>query len=329
MDRLRFELDGSLTLPDSLDPGVPNTPSLMVFTYNANDAFAPAAYIAAGYTKFDVICIGGSGGQGGGSDGWLTNNDGTVPASASAPAKVPGGAGGGGGIQRVSGLLSSLPSSCPVVVGAAGTPGTPGVTASTSSGSDGGASSFAGTLCRASGGKAGANGSGGGGGTIVRANGGDGGIGGTTVAGGGGAHGVASPRTDAASGIWTPGTGIGSGGGGGAGGSATYPIAAGPAVTTTTAATAATNGGNGAYNAADLSVYAPGSAAQIDPHPSTTSVGALLPGAAGGAKSFPISGLQTAYGSSAVLLTDLGIHQLTHPEQIGVPGVVVLRISRQ
>ena len=328
MDRLRFELDGALTLPDSLDPGVPNTPSIQVFTYNANGTFTPAPYIAIGYNKFDVICIGGSGGQGGGSDGWLTNNDGTVPASASAPAKVPGGAGGGGGIQRVSGLLSALPSSCAVVVGAAGAPGANGATSSTASGADGGASSFAGTLCRASGGKAGSNGTGGSGIAVVAADGGDGGIGGTTVAGGGGTRGKASPVTNAVSGIWTPGTGIGSGGGGGSGGSATYPTAAGPAVTTQTKP--ASNGGDGAFNAADLSVWAPGSPAQLDPHPSTTNVGPILPGAAGGAKSFPISGLQTAYGDSAVLLTDPGIHQLApHSGILGVPGVVVLRISRQ
>ena len=35
-----------------------------------------------------------------------------------------GGAGGGGGVHRVLGLLSGLPTSCPVVVGAGGALGT-------------------------------------------------------------------------------------------------------------------------------------------------------------------------------------------------------------
>ena len=96
---MRFELAGSLIHPDPL-----------VLKFNSNANFDVLQYIDLGYTHFEVICIGGGGGRGGGID---TANTGTLIRSY-------GGAGGGGGFHRVRGLLSALPDTCPVVVGAGG-----------------------------------------------------------------------------------------------------------------------------------------------------------------------------------------------------------------
>ena len=131
---MRIELAGSLIVPDPL-----------VMKFSANQDFVKAAYIALGYTHFDVICIGAGGGMGGGID---TNNTGTL-------VRNYGGAGGGGGFHRVRGLLSVLPTLCPVVVGVAGVVGTDHASnpALTTNGGDGGYSSFNEPTCRASGGR--------------------------------------------------------------------------------------------------------------------------------------------------------------------------------
>ena len=173
---MRIELAGSLIRPDPL-----------VLRYDANDTFTPADYIDQGYSHFEVICIGGGGGIGGGID---TGNTGTLIRSY-------GGAGGGGGFQRVRGLLSALPSSCPIVVGAGGAVGTEHASnpALTTDGGDGGPSSFNTTTCRASGGKGGKRVQTNSTTASTLANGGEGGLGNRIVVGGGAAGGVAGTPT--------------------------------------------------------------------------------------------------------------------------------------
>jgi hypothetical protein len=290
---MRFELAGSLSHP---------TPLILNLT--GDQYFYPAEYIDKGYTNFDVICIGGAGGMGGGID---TANTGTLIRSY-------GGAGGGGGLHRVQGLLSALPASCPVVVGAGGSLGTEHVSdpAQTTDGGNGGYSSFNATTCRASGGM---------GGKRVRSNsftvttqahGGVGGIGGTTVVGGGGIGGVAG--TPSSVGPGTPGTSgvdgtwdgvIGSGGGGGAGGVGKY----GGTGTTCNAATA---GGRGSYNTGDLYVYGPGGLPDTDGGSGSLIV---VPGSASGAKTAPVSGLPNVYGQSKSARVVSG------------PGIVAIRLT--
>lgn len=291
---MRLELAGSLVHP----------PPLIVQFING-DEFVPEDLIDKGYTDFDVICIGGGGGMGGGID---TANTGTLVRSF-------GGAGGGGGLHRVQGLLSALPALCPVVVGAGGAVGSehvsdPGLT---TDGADGGYSSFNGDTCRASGGK---------GGKRVQANsltvttqadGGQGGLGDRIIAGGGSDGGIAgiptalgpgTPGEDADDGAWN---GIvGSGGGGGAGGVGKY---GGGGVT----CNAATKGGRGSYNPGDTSVYGPGG----DPTVDTVSTGALntVPGFASGAKAAPVNNQPLVFGKSA-------------PTRLpGEPGAVFIRIT--
>ena len=290
---MRLELSGSLVHPDPL-----------VIRFDSNQIFDILHYTDLGYTHFEVICIGGGGGMGGGID---TANTGTLVRSY-------GGAGGGGGYHRVRGLLSALPDTCPVVAGAGGAVGTEHASnpALTTDGGDGGASTFNDTTCRASGGKGGkrvqANSL-----TLTsQANGGDGGIGNRIIAGGGGNGGVAGTPT--ATGPGTPGTvgqdgtlfnDLGKGGGGGAGGVGKYG-----AVT----CNAATAGGRGAYNPGDTSVYGPGDTPGND---AASGAANIIPGGASGAKASPLNGLPTVYGQSQ------GIRAA------GLPGVVILRLTAE
>lgn len=292
---MRFELAGSLIHPD---------PLVLKFTTNQN--FDPTKYIALGYTDFDVICIGGGGGMGGGIN---TGNTGTLVRSS-------GGAGGGGGLHRVQGLLSQLPISCPVIIGSGGIPGTDDVAspAFTTDGSDGGYSAFNNNTCRASGGRGGKRVQINSLTVATQANGGDGGVGNSITAGGGGLGGV--PGTPTATGPGIPGTpgidgtwhgGIGQGGGGGAGGVGKYGA---PPVT----CNAATAGGRGSYNPGDQSVYGPAGLPTTDDPSGAANV---MPGFAGGGKTTPVDGLPYVYGSSA-------------PRRIpSNPGAVTLRLTTQ
>lgn len=181
--------------------------------------FHKLEYLALGYNRFDVLCIGGAGGNAG-------HVKETIPDSAPHVQSGPndydllfdsfvhwfGGGGGGGGVHRVKGRLALLPTNVPVVVGAAGengadsevtapfhhysSGGTGEIAVDIASGGDGEASSFGGAICRASGGKG-----------AVGINGGAGGIGNAELPGGGAVAGV--------DGTWNG--VIGSGGGGGAG----------------------------------------------------------------------------------------------------------------
>lgn len=292
---MRFELSGSI---------VSRPPVLLI--YLSDDELDIDTYLDLGYTNFEIMCIGGGGGMGGGIN---TANTGTLIRSY-------GGAGGGGGIHRIKGLLSVLPSSVPIVVGAGGTLGAehasdPG---QTTDGGDGGYSSFNGTTCLASGGKGGKRVQTNDTSTTTQAHGGAGGIGGTIVAGGGAAGGIAgtpSPTgpgtagTAGADGVWDG--VIGAGGGGGAGGVGKYGSGG-------TTLNAATSGGRGSYNLGDLSVYGPNGVPSADPNSGSLDV---VPGLAGGAKASPLNGLPTVYGSSK------------GSRVVSDPGVVVVRITTE
>lgn len=290
---MRFELSGSLISPNAI-----------ILTYIADDTFDTDAYIALGYTHFEVICIGAGGGAGGGIN---TNNTGTLIRSF-------GGAGGGGGYQRVRGLLSALPSSCSVVVGTGGAVGTTHASdpAQTTDGGDGEASTFNTTTCRASGGKGGKRVQTNSTSSSTLAHGGDGGIGNRTTAGGGAAGGTAG--TPSASGPGTAGVDgtdgtivndIGKGGGGGAGGVGKW---------TGITCNAATNGGRGSYNPSDTAVYGPGYTPNDD---SSSGAANVIPGRASGAKTTPLTGLPTVYGQSS---------GLPGP---GNPGIVIIRLTAE
>lgn len=293
---MRFELAGSSLALDGI-----------VLKFESDQTLDLDQYTESGYTHFDVICIGGGGGRGGGID---TENTGTF-------IKNYGGAGGGGGFHRIKGLLSGLPSSVAIVVGAGGLPGLDHASnpANTTDGGDGEASSFNGTTCRASGGKGGKRAQSNSDTVSTQAHGGEGGIGNSTIAGGGAAGGTAGIPTE--NGPGTPGTpgengsliaNIGAGGGGGAGGVGKY---GGSGVITITC-NAATAGGNGSYNPVDLSVYSLGG----PPTGGDTGLGSnagppIIPGFGGGAKATPLTGLPTLYGIS------------------GFMGIVVIRLSAE
>lgn len=284
---MRIELAGSLVKVDPL-----------VINFIQDEDFDTEAYIALGFTHFDVICIGGGGGSGGEID---TANTGTL-------IRNYGGMGGGGGFHRVRGLLSALPASCPVVVGAAGAAGnshnsSPGLV---TDGQDGETSSFNDDTCLASGGKGGKGVQSNSDSVGTVADGGEGGLGNRLAAGGGALGGIAGVPTPGGPGIdGTAGVDgnlnndIGEGGGGGAGGVGQY----GSGGTTLVAATA---GGRGSYNPGDTSVYGPGGIVSEDGGSGSDNT---VPGYGGGAKAAPLNGLPTVYGNS------------------GVPGTVILRLT--
>lgn len=290
---MRIELSGSHVEKEAL-----------IVRFDVNGTFDTASYIDQGYTHFDVICIGAGGGTGGGID---TANTGTQ-------LKSWGGAGGGGGYQRVRGLLSALPSSCPVVVGVGGGPGTSHASnpASTTDGVDGGFSTFNTNTCRASGGKGGKRVQSNSNTVTTQAHGGDGGAGNRTTAGGGALGGQAGTPALPGPGVaGTPGADgtfaydLGTGGGGGAGGVGKYGG---------TTLNNGTPGGRGSYNPGDLSVYGPAGAIAQDP---TTFAFDVVPGGASGAKAAPLTGLPTIYGQSKGNPTT------------GANGVVVIRLTTE
>lgn len=281
---MRFELSGSIARAE------PQTKFL-------DDDFIPADWIDKGYTRYDVICIGGGGGRGGGID---TANTGTL-------IRNYGGEGGGGGFHRVQGLLSALPSTCPVVVGTAGAPGTEHATntALTTDGGDGTHSSFNGTTCQASGGEGGKRAQSNSTTVATSADGGDGGIGNSILVGGGGAGGLCGDPDDDPS-TSTPGEdgsifgGIGHGGGGGAGGIAQYGTPNGISLLE------ATSGGRGSYNPDDILVMGIGEDPQTDPG---TEVEAIKPGRGGGANASPLNNRAQNFGRA------------------GAPGAVIIRLT--
>lgn len=292
---MRLELAGSLVLPDPL-----------VLRFVVNDDLDILEYTELGYTHFDVICIGGGGGMGGGID---TANTGTL-------VRNYGGAGGGGGYHRARGLLSALPTECEIIVGTGGELGTehPSNPGFTTDGDDGGFSSFNDDTCRASGGKGGKRAQSNSLTVTTQAHGGEGGLGDRIIAGGGAEGGVAGTPTPEGPG--TPGVNgtdgtynldIGEGGGGGAGGVGKYGSGG-------TTCNAATNGGRGSYNPADNSVYGPGDTPGDDPGSSSSKI---VPGGASGAKASPLNGIPTVFGQSK------------GERVVSSPGIVVLRLTAE
>lgn len=299
------------------DPDDPDIPDPLTLVLEDGVDFHKLDYLAVGYNRFDVICIGGAGG----SAGHFAE---TIPDSATHQQGPPfdydllfnsflhrfGGGGGGGGIHRVKGRLALLPTVVPVVVGAAGDDGglvevvapfhdwrsggqggifpEPAIPP----GGDGEASSFGGVICRASGGKG-----------AVGVNGGAGGVGNAELGGGGAAPGMA--------GMWDG--VIGSGGGGGQGGVIpAFPDSfflgsiAGPG----------SAGGNGAVSTADPTTQGPGdfgAGFSLDFTRIVSSVPAgqnilqaahvdaahAYGGHGGGAKPFVLNGENVQYGSKA------------------------------
>jgi len=297
---MRFELSGSLVRPEPL-----------VIKFDSNQTFDVDQYRDMGYTHFDAICIGAGGGMGGGID---TGNTGTL-------VRNYGGAGGGGGFHRVRGLLSALPTTVPVVVGAGGSLGTEHASnpASTTDGGDGGASSFNDPTCRASGGKGGKRAQSNSLTVTNQANGGDGGLGNRTAAGGGAAGGSAGTPSSTGPGVagsaGTDGTifydllyqTIGQGGGGGAGGVGKYGSGG-------TTCNAATSGGRGSYNPGDTLVYGPGGSPSNDAASGSQNV---VPGGASGAKAAPLNGLPYVFGQSK------------SARAVGDPGTVIIRLTAE
>lgn len=157
--------------PDPV-PDPDDIPPPLTLALENGDEFHKADYFALGYNRFDVMCIGGAGGRG--SDGTPGSYYETIieyvrrriqsPQSPTEQLETWGAvlqmlhetrpygySGGGGGAHRIKGRLALLPSVVPVIVGPAGNDGI-----NHANGGDGGASSFGGTICRASGGKGGA-----------------------------------------------------------------------------------------------------------------------------------------------------------------------------
>lgn len=265
----------------------------VVLSWAETYSFEKGPYVVAGYTTFDVICIGGGGGKGGGTEGPDTNNSSIYLVSY-------GGEGGGGAFHRVRGLLSVLPDIVPVQVGGAGANGLDGDLGENTDGSEGGPSQF-GDLAAASGGRGGLR-------VFTRSivdppgsDGGEGGVGGTIFTGGGAEGGLAGQLGPFVAG--TPGvdgtliSGVGGGGGGGAGG-----VGKMGGVTQLPA----TTGGRGAYDPSDPSVYGPAGAIGNDP---ISGAQGIVPGKASGARITPFDGSNRVYGQS------------------GMPGFVAIRLT--
>ncbi len=320
-----------------LDPDDPSIPEPLTLVLEDGVDFHKLDYLALGYNRFDVLCIGGAGGSAGHTHEIIP--DSAVYHYAGTPYGADllfdshqhwfGGGGGGGGIHRVKGRLALLPTVVPVVVGDPGADG--GFNEVTSpfhdwrsggvggvypppailSGGDGEASSFGGTICRASGGKGG-----------VGTAGGAGGIGNAELPGGGALAGH--------DGTWNG--VIGSGGGGGQGsnvhalggdyasGGITTQEAGDGAVSASDPTTKGPAGVQGAFGldytrvVQDLawggsSYYLTGynhlEAAHYD-----ASKAVAAPG--GGAKPFVLNGENVQYGSKAEVAHGLVVIRLTY-----------------
>lgn len=159
------------------DPIPDDIPPPITLVLNNGDVFHKGDYLALGYNRFDVMCIGAAGGSAGTVKEIIPDShqyqdlDDHTSLLFDAYRYVFGGAGGGGGVMRTKGRLALLPTNIPVVVGQPGAdggysevhsplhywPGNPpyGARPIPPPGGNGGASSFGGVICRASGGKGG------------------------------------------------------------------------------------------------------------------------------------------------------------------------------
>jgi hypothetical protein len=295
-----------------IDPDDPSIPDPLTLVLETGE-FHKLDYLAMGYNRFDVMCIGGAGGNAG-------RIRETIPDSATHASPhdfdlffdtfrvIFGGGGGGGGIHRIKGRLALLPTVVEVVVGEAGADGAYGAVTSPfhdwrsgsypappvpEPGQDGQASSFGGVICRASGGKGG-----------TASLGGAGGIGNAELTGGG-----ADPG---ASGTWDG--VIGSGGGGGRGALIDTTFGA-TGTNYARGGSGGTPGGSGAVSLADPTTKGPGGISA----PYSLDYNLLLTdgsganyvtpahydgphayaGQGGGAKPFLLNGENIQYGSKA------------------------------
>lgn len=291
------------------DPDDPSIPDPLNVVLADGDIFHKLDYLAAGYNRFDVMCVGGAGGRGGGlpvedspvlQPAWIRYQR-TVPfGPANIIATGPGltgisqtgrygGGGGGGGLHRVKGRLALLPTNVPVVVGAAGADGV-----HPASGADGGASSFGGTICRASGGKGGRAY-----GNTATSTAGQGGVGNAELAGGG--------ANSGASGTWDGVIGHGGGGGDpvGAGGSGSVssadPTTSGPGDPVGTFPGIHDRVGIGELVVEEGTSNQAGTGTWTQYYNVTRYYEDILaiPGAGGGAKPFLLNGETVQYGSKA------------------------------
>ena len=114
-----------------VDPEEFTPPEPLVVVLEDGDVFHKSEYLALGYNRFEVICIGAAGGDGGSIFQYLHK---TIDRQKSPPTSGVllnylvrrfgiGGAGGGGGMHRIKGRLALLPANVPVVVGEPGTDG--------------------------------------------------------------------------------------------------------------------------------------------------------------------------------------------------------------
>ena len=166
MTRITFNEQGDPIPLEALPDGITEDTDLAPITFQPVDGeiFTPADWIAFGYTHYEISCVGAAGGKAGiaqyfcGYSGWMPGGGGQYLYSF-------GGGGGGGGLHVVTGELDDLPAECDIVVGESGADGLPssGWTPSSNAaavnvgtpGADGGSTSFAETVCMASGGEGG------------------------------------------------------------------------------------------------------------------------------------------------------------------------------
>lgn len=269
---MRIKFNGSVRLPEPI-----------IITLANGIPFRPQVYLAQGYTRYDVLCIGAAGGYGGTAGTVSTGYNNLL---------VHGGGPGGGGSHLVRNRdLSLLPSSVPIVVGSQGARGNdatkpPTLASTATNGADGGYSSFNDTVCRASGGQGGLAAVFSGSRLTAYAFGGAGGLGNRTTAGGGGSAGTGADL-NGGNGSWDG--SIGGGGGGGVGGiglwsSETLYISPGV-------------GGAGAWNATDQTMFSsPGGSINLNRAPILTQT---APDGGGGAQTYKLNGLTSIFGSGA------------------------------
>jgi hypothetical protein len=277
-------------------------PIVLMYTSPGADSFDKTVY--PDHTNYEIMVIGGGGGEGGRLHGDDPDNSWETYAF--------GGQGGGGGSHRMRGLLEFLDDSTDIVVGDAGAAGTDAEDSGSTDGSDGEYSSF-GDFLLASGGLGGLRAA-----TLSAddsqaANGGDGGIGGTTTAGGGGAGGICGIPLDgySPSGIPAetgplviyPKEAIGRGGGGGAGG-ASADKGSGFEIRDPKAQ----RGGDGSYNSDEL-YFAPGTRREKHTPFAIARPFYARAGRGGGARATPLNKSMLSYGSS------------------GIPGAVIILLT--
>lgn len=291
------------------DPDDPSIPDPLNVVLADGDIFHKLDYLAEGYNRFDVMCIGGAGGRGGGlsvvdspvsQPAWIRYQR-TVPfgpanviatgpiVSGTSQTARYGGGGGGGGLHRIKGRLALLPTNVPVVVGSAGADGV-----HPAGGADGEASSFGGVICRASGGKGGRAY-----GDTSTSTAGQGGVGNAELAGGGADSG--------ASGAWDGVIGRGGGGGGlvGAGGSGSVSVAdpttSGPGDPVGTVNLRRDVVGIGELVVEEGTANQAGTGTWTQYFNLSTVFSDIpsIPGAGGGAKPFLLNGETVQYGSKA------------------------------